>query len=82
MRPLPLPDPGRPPLTGPYRLMLRQGRRQLGVLAGASVVAVVGNVAAALLPWQLGRVVDHGLDAGLSRALWLGCLGVFALGMV
>lgn len=62
--------------------MLRQGRRQLGVLAGASVVAVVGNVAAALLPWQLGRVVDHGLDAGLSRALWLGCLGVFALGMV
>lgn len=62
--------------------MLRQGRRQLGVLAGATAVAVVGNVAAALLPWQLGRVVDDGLDDGLSSALWLGCLGVFALGMV
>jgi len=62
--------------------MLRQGRRQLGVLAGATAVAVVGNVAAALLPWQLGRVVDDGLDDGLSAALWLGCLGVFALGMV
>jgi ABC-type multidrug transport system fused ATPase/permease subunit len=62
--------------------MLWQGRRQLGVLAGATAVAVVGNVAAALLPWQLGRVVDDGLDDGLSTALWLGCLGVFALGMV
>lgn len=82
MRPLPLPDPGRPPLTGPWRLMLWQGRRQLGVLAGATAVAVVGNVAAALLPWQLGRVVDDGLDDGLSSALWLGCLGVLALGMV
>ncbi|WP_308281644.1 ABC transporter ATP-binding protein [Cellulomonas sp. PS-H5] len=82
MRPLPQPDPGRPPLTGPWRLMLWQGRRQLGVLAGATAVAVVGNVAAALLPWQLGRVVDDGLDDGLGAALWLGCLGVFALGMV
>ena len=82
MRPLPLPDPGRPPLTGPWHLMLRQGRRQLGVLAGATAVAVVGNVAAALLPWQLGRVVDDGLGDGLSAALWLGCLGVLALGMV
>ncbi|MBW0255362.1 ABC transporter ATP-binding protein/permease [Cellulomonas sp. PS-H5] len=62
--------------------MLWQGRRQLGVLAGATAVAVVGNVAAALLPWQLGRVVDDGLDDGLGAALWLGCLGVFALGMV
>jgi len=62
--------------------MLWQGGRQLGVLAGATAVAVVGNVAAALLPWQLGRVVDDGLDDGLSTALWLGCLGVFALGMV
>ena len=62
--------------------MLWQGRRQLGVLAGATAVAVVGNVAAALLPWQLGRVVDDGLDDGLSAALWLGCLGVLALGMV
>lgn len=62
--------------------MLWQGRRQLGVLAGATAVAVVGNVAAALLPWQLGRVVDDGLDDGLSSALWLGCLGVFLLGMV
>jgi ABC-type multidrug transport system fused ATPase/permease subunit len=62
--------------------MLWQGRRQLGVLAGATAVAVVGNVAAALLPWQLGRVVDDGLDDGLGAALWLGCLGVLALGLV
>lgn len=52
------------------------------MLAGATAVSVVGNVAAALLPWQLGRVVDHGLDAGLGRELWLGCAGFAALGMV
>lgn len=62
--------------------MLWQGRRQLGVLLGAVAVAVVGNVAAALMPWQLGRVVDDGLDDGLSGALWLGCLGIAGLGMV
>lgn len=62
--------------------MLWQGRRQLGVLLGAIAVAVVGNVAAALMPWQLGRVVDDGLDDGLSAALWLGCLGIAGLGMV
>jgi ABC-type multidrug transport system fused ATPase/permease subunit len=59
-----------------------QARRQLGVLLGATAVAVVGNVAAALMPWQLGRVVDGGLDAGLGRALWLGCLGLAGLGLV
>lgn len=62
--------------------MLWQGRRQLGVLLGAIAVAVVGNVAAALMPWQLGRVVDDGLDDGLSSALWLGCLGIAGLGVV
>jgi ABC-type multidrug transport system fused ATPase/permease subunit len=62
--------------------MLWQGRRQLGVLLGAIAVAVVGNVAAALVPWQLGRVVDDGLDGGLSSALWLGCLGIAGLGLV
>lgn len=82
MRPLPLPDPGRPPLTGPARLLLWQGRRQAGVLAGATAVAVVGNVAAALLPWQLGRIVDGGLEHGLGRELWLGCLLLAGLGLV
>ncbi|HEY0217892.1 MAG TPA: ABC transporter ATP-binding protein [Cellulomonas sp.] len=82
MRPLPLPDPGHPPLTGPAALLRWQGRRQLGVLAGATAVSVAGNVAAALLPYVLGRVVDGGLSHGLDRTLWLGCLAFFALGMV
>lgn len=82
VRPLPLPDPGRPPLAGAYALIRWQGRRQLGVLAGATAVAVVGNVAAAMMPYALGRIVDDGLDGGLDRALWLGCLAIFALGMV
>lgn len=82
MRPLPLPDPGNPQLTGPRRLLLWQARRQAGVLAGATAVAVVGNVAAALLPWQLGRIVDGGLEHGLGRELWLGCLLLAGLGLV
>jgi len=52
------------------------------VLAGATAVAVVGNVAAAVLPWQLGRIVDGGLEHGLGRELWLGCLLLAGLGMV
>ncbi|HEY0188537.1 MAG TPA: ABC transporter ATP-binding protein [Cellulomonas sp.] len=82
MRSLPLADPGRPPLTGPATLLRWQGRRQLGVLAGATAVAVVGDVAGSLLPYVLGRMVDGGLAHGLDRALWLGCLAFFLLGMV
>ncbi|RMI09228.1 ABC transporter transmembrane domain-containing protein [Cellulomonas triticagri] len=82
MRPLPLPDPGRPPLTGPARLLLWQGRRQVGVLLGATLVCVVGTVAAALVPWQLGRIVDGGLADGLGRTLWTGLAGLAGLGLV
>ncbi len=45
-------------------------------------MAVVGNVAGAMLPLVLGRVVDGGLEHGLDRGLWLGCAVFFAVGMV
>ncbi|WP_263118339.1 ABC transporter ATP-binding protein [Cellulomonas fimi] len=81
MRPLPLPDPGHPPLTGPWAYLRWLGRRQIGVLLGATAVSVVGNVAGALQPLALGMVVDDGLTHGLSSGLWSGCLLLFALGM-
>ncbi len=56
-------------------------RRQLGVLLGATVMAIIGNVAAAMQPLALGIVVDDGLTHGLSSGLWSGCLLLFALGM-
>lgn len=82
VRLLPLPDPGTPPLTGPARYILWQARRQAGVLVGATAVSVVGNVAGALLPYALGRLVDGGLSDGLGRTLWTGCLVLLGLGMV
>lgn len=82
MRSLPLPDPGRPPLSGPWAYLRWLSRRQLGVLLGATAVSIVGNVAGALQPLALGMVVDDGLTHGLSSGLWSGCLLLFALGMV
>lgn len=81
MRPLPQPDPGHPPLTGPWAYLRWLARRQLGVLLGATGVNIVGNVAGALQPLALGMVVDNGLTHGLSSGLWSGCLLLFALGM-
>ncbi|WP_448061892.1 ABC transporter ATP-binding protein [Cellulomonas hominis] len=82
MRPLPLPDPGTPPLTGPAAYIRWQARRQGWLLAGAIAVGIVGNVAAAFLPYVLGRIVDSGLQHGLDRTLWLGLTVLFAVGMV
>nr|WP_276581899.1 ABC transporter ATP-binding protein [Cellulomonas sp. RIT-PI-Y] len=76
-----MPDPGHPPLTGPWAYLRWLGRRQIGVLLGATAVSVVGNVAGALQPLALGMVVDDGLTHGLSSGLWSGCLLLFALGM-
>ncbi len=39
-------------------------------------------MAAAFLPYVLGRIVDNGLQHGLDRTLWLGCAVLFAVGMV
>lgn len=82
MRSLPLPEPGRPPLTGPWAYLRWLSVRQLGVLLGATGVSIVGNVAGAMQPLALGMVVDDGLSHGLTAGLWSGCLLLFALGMV
>jgi len=82
VRSLPLPEPGRPPLTGPWAYLRWLSVRQLGVLLGATGVSIVGNVAGAMQPLALGMVVDDGLSHGLTAGLWSGCLLLFALGMV
>ncbi|KGM09543.1 ABC transporter transmembrane domain-containing protein [Cellulomonas carbonis] len=82
MRPLPYVDPGRPPLTTPAAYLRWVARRQAGLLVASSVAAVASSVAMALLPYLLGRVVDGGLDGGLSRELVDGCLLLLAAGLV
>jgi ABC-type multidrug transport system fused ATPase/permease subunit len=82
VRPLPLADPGTPPLTSPQAFLWWLGRRQGGILLAGILVGVVGNVAGALLPFMLGRIVDGGLDDGVSRALLAGCAALLGVGMV
>ncbi|MGW6129363.1 ABC transporter transmembrane domain-containing protein [Cellulomonas sp. NPDC055163] len=82
MRTLPLPDPGTPPLGSPRALLVWQARRQLPLLLGAVAVGVVGNLAAAGMPYVLGRIIDGGLSAGLSAELWVGCGALAAVGLV
>ncbi|NMR18952.1 ABC transporter ATP-binding protein [Cellulomonas fimi] len=82
MRPLPLPQPGSPPLTSPLAYLWWHARAQAGLLVAALAVGVVGNVAGAFLPLVIGRIVDDGLDGGLSRTLWTGCLLLVAVGAV
>lgn len=82
VRTLPLPDPGTPPLGSPRALLVWQARRQLPLLLGAVTVGVVGNLAAAGMPYVLGRIIDGGLAAGLSAELWAGCGALVAVGLV
>lgn len=82
MRTLPLPDPGTPPLSSPRALLGWQARRQLPLLLGAVAVGVVGNLAAAAMPYVLGRIIDGGLAEGLSATLWTGCAALAAVGLV
>jgi ABC-type multidrug transport system fused ATPase/permease subunit len=58
------------------------GRRQAGILAAAVAVGIVGNVAGALLPYMIGRIVDGGLADGVSRALLTGCAALLGIGLV
>lgn len=82
MLPLPVADPGTPPLTTPRAFLWWQARRQKAILAASLVCGVASNVGGALMPWALGSVVDSGLDSGLSRELFAGCAVIAAIGMV
>ena len=81
MLPLPVADPGTPPLTTPRAFLWWQARRQKAILAASLVFGIIGNVGGALMPWALGSVVDNGLDSGLSRELFVGCALIAAIGM-
>ncbi len=82
VRPLPYADPGTPPLTTPVAYLWWVARRQGGLLLAASLTGIGSAVSLAALPYVLGRVVDGGLDDGLSRELWLGCLVLLGVGLV
>ena len=77
---MPLADPGTPPLTSPSAYLWWVARGQLGLVLSAIGWGSAAFVAAAVMPFLLGRVVDTGLAHGLSRELWVGCLTLLGVG--
>ena len=77
---MPLADPGTPPLTSPSAYLWWVARGQLGLVLSAIGWGSAAFVAAAVMPFLLGRVVDTGLAHGLSRELWTGCLLLLGVG--
>lgn len=82
MRTLPDGLPGHPPLTSAPAYLWWLARRQGWLLLGSAAAAVAGSVSLAVLPYMLGRLVDDGLDSGLSSELWTGCLLLLGVGLV
>ena len=84
MRPLPLPDPGTPPLTTPARLLAWQAWRQRGILATSLLVGATTMLCQAAIPLLLGRAIDGGLAHGFGRDLfaWVGLMVLVSVVMV
>ncbi|WP_418277785.1 ABC transporter transmembrane domain-containing protein [Isoptericola jiangsuensis] len=82
MRPLPLPDPGSPPLTSASRLLLWQAGRQRGVLALSALAGTVSMLAAAASPLLLGQAIDAGLAGGFGTELFVWCAWMLVAGAV
>ncbi|GAB2452647.1 ABC transporter ATP-binding protein [Xylanimonas ulmi] len=81
MRPLPLSDPGAPPLRGPWSFLGWLARRQAATLAAALTCGVITFGAQAVQPFLLGRVVDSALDGGLDAATWRWAGALLAVGV-
>ena len=77
---MPLADPGTPPLTSAPAYLWWVARGQLGLVLSAIFWGSTAFVAAAIMPYLLGRVVDTGLEQGLSAPLWRGCLALLGVG--
>lgn len=82
MRPLPYAHPGTPPLTSAPAYLWWVARRQGALVIGGALLGIASAVSQAALPFLLGRLVDSGLDEGLSRNLLTGCLLLLAVGLV
>ena len=82
MRPLPYAHPGTPPLTSASAYLWWVARRQGALVIGGALLGIASAVSQAALPFLLGRLVDSGLDEGMSRNLLTGCLLLLAVGLV
>ncbi len=79
---MPYRDPGTPPLTSATAYLRWVARGQRGLVLSAAAWGTTGFVATALMPYLLGRVIDHGLAGGLSTAVWRGVAGLAVVGSI
>ncbi|HWS58535.1 MAG TPA: ABC transporter ATP-binding protein [Actinotalea sp.] len=77
---MPYRDPGSPPLTSAAAYLWWVARGQIWLALSAAAWGTLAFVSAAVMPYLLGPVVDNGLDDGLSRSLWTGCLLLLGAG--
>ena len=82
VRPLPLPDPGTPPLTSPLAFMLWQARQQGAVLTLSVSCGILTFLSQAITPYVLGQALDEGLEKGLGRTLLLWAAVMLGAGVV
>ncbi|MEP7766072.1 ABC transporter ATP-binding protein [Sanguibacter sp. 25GB23B1] len=82
VRPLPLPDPGNPPLTSPLAFLLWQARQQGAVLTLSVTCGILTFLSQAITPYVLGQALDEGLEKGLGSTLLLWALVMLAAGVV
>jgi ABC-type multidrug transport system fused ATPase/permease subunit len=79
---LPLADPGRPDTRSPARLLVWVGRQQLGTLAAGVFFGVAWMVAQALMPFAIGRSIQHGIVDHDNRELAFWTVLLLVLGLV
>jgi ABC-type multidrug transport system fused ATPase/permease subunit len=82
VRHLSLPDPGNPPLRGPWTFLAWVARKQAWLLAGALACGVVLFACQAVQPFLVGRVVDQVMASGLDAQTWRWALLMLAVGLV
>src|SRR6476660_2923882 len=79
---LPLADPGRPDTRSRARLLVWVGRQQLGTLAAGVFFGVAWMLSQALMPFAIGRAIQHGIVDHDNHELAYWTLLLLALGLV
>jgi ABC-type multidrug transport system fused ATPase/permease subunit len=79
---LPVADPGIPDTRSPFRLLVWVGRFQLRTLGLGVLFGVGWMTAQALMPFAIGRAIQHGIADRDNRSLAIWTAALLVLGIV
>ncbi len=74
----PVAEPDEIPVT-PQGLIRYVFRANWKLMVGSTLLAAVGFIATAMIPWAIGHMLDAGLEHGITADLWPGALITIAL---